>query len=495
MTGLLAVIVVRTYLEFLLEPLGSISFFQAFYMSLIDYVHVSLSWLSLFFFLAAALKLTLGLPYSQILRSCLVIFPIICIVPLIDAIFPSGVQIAYSADFSTFWHTYSKLFVPWQPMAQISPGVRVEVSFVLLMVGAYGWIMQCGFIRTCLAILAVYHIIFLFGYLPAIISAPSNNIFSQYVEQALLPIRSQTHLYALMYLPILSVLLLSVGWLNSRWRYSIWSSLRIERQSIYLGLLFLSFLLASRNALLGWELLNLYDLLRIIAAFLSISLLFFNATAINDLTDQVGDQISNPQRPLVTGIIKPAELAQMAQIALLGGLALALLVNEHFFFIALALAAFSHLYSAPPFRLKRFLGVAHAVLTLIAGSVILAGFAIIDGNQAFKNMDFAYFISLTALFFVAAHLKDIKDTNADPLVGVTTLAGLWGKHRVYRVMTTAIAMTALCCGFFLGLGWILPIAASLVFWVLSWYLSDSEKCLLLTQGLVLILVSGYLLRT
>lgn len=490
--ALLAVIVVRTWLELLLEPSAAISYFPEFYPSLVDYLHVIFSWLTLFVAVALWLSVSLKIDFGFVSRATLLAFPVICIVPLIDYVFPSGISISYSHTFDSFWHTWRALFNPLESIAQISPGVRVEVALVLLFIASYGLLMQRPLWRLLLAVFGVYQIIFLFGYLPAVYSQLMGVAFSELVDAAMLPVRSSTHLYALMYLPLAAILVvMALFCLKKQWRYSCWQLVRLERLSIYVGLLAFAILLAAINALAGAELINLYDLLRMLAACLSISVLFVFSTAVNDLADVTADRISNPQRPLVTGALTASAMTQLAVIALLFGLALALLVNEHFFFVAIALAAFSYLYSAPPFRLKRFLGLAHAALMLIAGSVVVAGYVVIEANLAFRKMDLPLLYSILLFFFVASHLKDIKDVSADRRVGVVTLAGLIGAESAYLVICVAVIFVLLLSSYWLGLGLLVGLSLATVFGVLAYWLRNAEYCLLLTQCVGFVLLASY----
>lgn len=490
--ALLAVIVVRTWLELLLEPSAAISYFPEFYLSLVDYLHVIYSWLTLFVAIALWISISLKIDFSFVCRATLLAFPVIFIVPLIDYVFPSGIDISYSHTFDSFWHTWFSLFNPSESIAKISAGVRVEVTLVLLLIASYGLIMQRPLWRVILAVFGVYQIIFLFGFLPAVYSKLMGVHFSELVAAAMLPVRSGTHLYALMYLPLAMLLCtLALFSLKPHWRYCCWQLIRLERLTIYLGLLLFAILLSAIRALAGAELLNVYDLLRMLAACLSISMLFVFSTAVNDLADIAGDRISNPQRPLVIAAATTNAMTQLAVIALFFGLTLALLVNEHFFFVAIALAAFSYLYSVPPFRLKRFLGLAHAVLTLIAGSVLIAGYVVIEANLAFQKMDLPLLYSLMLFFFVASHLKDIKDVSADSRVGVTTLAGLIGPNAAYRYICVAVILVSLLSSYWLGLGLLVGLSLAIGFGVLAYWLRNAEYCLLLTKGVGFVLLASY----
>lgn len=490
--ALLAVIVVRTWLELLLEPSASISYFPEFYLSLVDYLHVVFSWITLFIAIALWLCLSLKIDLGLVSRATLMAFPVIWVVPLIDFIFPSGISISYSHTFDSFGHTWLSLFNPNESIAKISPGVRVEIALVLLFIASYGLSMQRSLWRLLLAMFGVYHIIFLFGYLPAVYSQLLGVTFSELVDASMLPVRSGTHLYALMYLP-LGMLVTALAFLNikTRWRYCCWQLVRLERLTIYVGILLFAILLSATKALAGAELLNVYDVLRMLAACLSISLLFVFSTAINDLADIAGDRISNPKRPLITGAVTAPDMSQLAIIALLLGLAMALLVNEHFFFVAIALAAFSYLYSAAPFRLKRFLGLAHATLALIAGSVMVAGYTVIEANLAFQKMDLPLLYSLLLFFFVASHLKDIKDISADRYVGVTTLAGLVGAKSAYLLICVTAILVLLLSSYWLGLGLLVGVSLATCFGIVAYWLRNAEYCLLLTQGAGFVLFAGY----
>ena len=57
------VIIVRTFLEFIFEPSKSITLHNEFYLSLVDYIHVYISWLTLFLSILLVITFLSGKKY------------------------------------------------------------------------------------------------------------------------------------------------------------------------------------------------------------------------------------------------------------------------------------------------------------------------------------------------------------------------------------------------------------------------------------------------
>ena len=104
---------------------------------------------------------------------------------------------------------------------------------------------------------------------------------------------------------------------------------------------------------------------------------------------------------------------------------IALVVDPVAVYPMLAILALGWVYSAPPFRLRRFLALGHLVLAGIGMGSYLLGATLVHGNLAFRQCDRPLLGLIGALFFTGSQFKDLKDTAGDREAGVTTLATGW----------------------------------------------------------------------
>jgi 4-hydroxybenzoate polyprenyltransferase len=478
-----AIVAVRTCFEFLLEPSRSVTLFDSFFYSLVDYIHILLSWLSLFLSVVLWLKVIYKKDIFKIINLVLAGFCVIWIVPLIDFIFYSGIEISYRYDFSTFWHTFIHLFNPFVSLGHISTGVRIEVAVVLVFVSIYGRVIKQSFLQILGAVFGVYTIIFTYGYLPAIYAYILNIDFFTIVAHSVLIEKSLVHLTAYIYIVPLTVQAAVLLYLMPKnIQKSFLYIARFERMSIYLGIFLLAAFLALKNGLGGMEVLNFYDINKTLAAILSIACAFIYASVINDVSDEMPDKISNAKRVLVQQLLSKQSFIELGNIFLFLSIVFAVTVNRHFVFLIFGILALSYLYSKPPFYLKRFFLLSHLTLSLIALLVGLLGFCFVEANLAFQKAD-AVFLSATVIFyFIASHLKDIKDHKADKAYGIVTLATIMGKKKAFYLLQTTVAAVLFILGFFvMDIGLFFAVLLTVLFFVPSMKINDSEKSILLAQ--------------
>ena len=197
-----------------------------------------------------------------------------------------------------------------------------------------------------------------------------------------------------------------------------------SRLLFYLWLLLFGFLYTARLAQTLPMILVQPNLVKLVCAVGSISLLFVYSKIINDIHDLAIDRISNKGRPLVQGLIGTDEASGLAAILLVISGILAVAVKRDFFCLWLFIWGLSYVYSSPPFRLRRFWPVSHVVLALIGASVFMSG-ACIAGPEVFYTVRAGTDISMCILpaFFFLCHIKDLKDIEGDRAAGIWNLFG------------------------------------------------------------------------
>jgi 4-hydroxybenzoate polyprenyltransferase len=232
--------------------------------------------------------------------------------------------------------------------------------------------------------------------------------------------------FAYIYLWIFLALSVVIGcflFRENRERFRAAASFAFPSRSLhYLLLLAFGFLYAAQAGGVYGRLLNAADVSKLAMALVSIFLLFVHAKIANDRHDLAIDRISNPDRPLVSGILSGNDAGSLGALAWGAGFVAALMTAKIFICCWLALWAAAHLYSAPPFRLRRFYPAGHLTLAAIGTLVFLTGTMLALGDGAYNRIaEKAIFIYVFLAFFCLCHLKDFKDMEGDRAVGVCNI--------------------------------------------------------------------------
>ena len=442
----LAIVVVRYVLESMLEGHHVLALHTSLRLGLIDFLHVLVSWVVLYWLLALGLAAGSARPLAQTNRIALIGFPLIWLPPLWDVLTGNSGFIVYQHDFSEFATSFVGLFNPAVAVSYVTPGVRIEIACAVALAVLYVWTMHGGrwaWLRALVTGLWVYGVVFLLGFLPALWFTLLGDTASNLLGRSILGVNSTSAAFY-WYLPWMMVI--GPIWLRLS-SPSIWSallaSLRPSRVLIYLAITNLAFLSAAEIGLVGRDWLNPYDMAVVITMNLAVALAFVSMAILNDLHDLSIDRHTNPQRPLVRGIISSTDFVFIAWLC--GGLALwfAVLIHPLAMYPLALTIALAYLYSALPFRLRRFVGIAHLILAAIAAGVYLYGSALVLGNLAIQQLNHEQLLALMLLFFIGTHFKDIKDVAGDRMAGVSTLATLLGPVRAYWMIGSIVILSVL----------------------------------------------------
>jgi len=433
---LLFLIVIRNFFENIFEQIHLVAPMGSFYDNCVEYLHIVFSWISVFLSVVYILNIFDKDKISQTTKVVLSLFCIIIIVPVLDYfIFGSG-RILYETNFDNFWFKYIYLFdITKEKIPHITNGVRVEIAIVFIMSFIYIYLMTQKIYKAILAAFFVYSIIYFYGYLPAVVNAVSHSSYEKIVQDSILPIQSAINLNFYTYLPIFSMLgLLYYFKLDKKYRYMIVDSFRIDRLLIYIGIFLFAFFTSAKYALSTTEVFNLYDMLRLYSAILSLVFGFAFASVLNNIADFEIDKISNKDRALIRYDISQKLYSDFKNILLFLSLSFAIGVNESYFFIMIAIVALSYIYSIPPLRLRRLVIVSNLTLSIIAVLVFLLGVCVVEGNAAFIQVHFEYLIAIFIFYFTASHFKDFKDKQADKQYYVVTLATLFEQNKLEKIL-------------------------------------------------------------
>ncbi len=437
--GFSCVIIVRTILEGLLENTHCLSFSFDYYVTLVEYAHIYISWVCLFVAAGLLTALFMRIKLKRSLPIVLFLSPVVITVPLVDYLYNRGGVIKYGTDLASLPRNYVNLFNPWATIDMVTPGVRIEMCLVVLAAFCFALL---AFRKSVLLALsfasALYTTVFIFGYLPALLPV--------------LPKQPETGYFAL-YIPLFLILMALVAfrlWFeNRKWAKVAFHLLYPSRLLFYIYLIAFGMIFTAKSDVWLSPIASTGGMITFVLAVISICLLFIHAKIQNDFFDQSIDHISDPQRPVIFTTM-PEETARSFGWALLvPAFAFALAAGRYFIFLWFLIWALSALYSEPPFRLRRFYPLGHCVLSLLGCAVFLAG-AALSGSGFFSmarvsELACAVFFA----FFFLSHVKDFKDIRGDFQGGVMNVFNLTKFPRVIGLYAV--------CGFAATLIYILPL--------------------------------------
>lgn len=441
----LVVVWLRNSLEKLLEAKHIFVLELDLRDTFIDLLHVYASWFTLYLLFSIGLALFSGRFISKTNRIVLIAFPLIWLPPLLDVLLNTSGEIVYQYNFSQFYSSFFGLFNPNVKVSYVTPGVRIEIAIAVIISALYVILMRDDILwkRLLMGILAAlwsYCSIFIVGFLPALwftLFDTSQKTLSS------ISVLGDSNILApfIWYLPFLFFV---PFWIRSS-SPTLWSaflaSLRPSRLFIYLAICNLAFLSGTQIGFIDWDWINLYDIVKLVILNISLSLAFIAMVVLNDWYDIDIDVVSNSDRPLVVNSIARFDYLLLGILSAVFSLLLAITLNEVSIYPLLTIFALGILYSVPPFRLRRFIGIGHILLAVIAGFVYLYGSTLVLGNLAYQNMDHNSWLALMIMFFFGVHFKDIKDEFGDKAAGVVTIATLIGANRAYWLVGTLVVIS------------------------------------------------------
>ncbi|MEW6067838.1 MAG: UbiA family prenyltransferase [Nitrospirota bacterium] len=375
-------VIIRVFLEMLLEGSHSLKFSPDFYTNIIGYLHMYLFSLSLFFTVSIPAAVYLELKYSEALTLASLFSPLILIPPIFDFISTGGrgEHLFYIFDINTFFYNYLNCFNPLVEIKFISRGIRIEILTAFLATFYVSFfVFGKRLLRSLLLTVSIYTIIIIYGYLPALYSALGMDFYSLSGEAVSGISKSQKYLF--MYL--LPTILISsvIGCLlykeNRENLRTIVSFLFPSRLLFYVLLLVFGYLFISWQSNVYPQVLNSEDSLKLFSALFSITLLFFYAKILNDIHDMEIDRISNRERPLVKSTLTVESAVHLNNIFIPLSFVFAIASEESFIFYWLFILSTSYVYSAPPLRLRKYYPPGHLILSAIGVSIFLAGCSLI----------------------------------------------------------------------------------------------------------------------
>jgi 4-hydroxybenzoate polyprenyltransferase len=460
-----AIIAVRMLGENLLQDFSDKS--AAFFVDsiLAAWLFFAFSFLIVLIFLTFWLKIGIKKVANVLLWGFwLAVFP-----PIIDKLW-CGQNFCWSFyAFDSIFGLFKRFFTFFGNNAAIgiTYGVRVEVALAVVFVGIYAYINQKSVIRAILAGVFSYCILFILGSFPSWLTyfyfLPEKSLFSVqgtdiagiFLSPAVFFSISETDFVNalnvkmnLIYAFFLALTLIFFFWLFFRVHpvksddkvggaaepqfnragkfWPVVKNIRWVQIMIHIGLIFtgagLGAFYFQHNFQVGFFQFFAISNLALAAVFAWIASVF-----LNDEIDLDIDKMTNKGRPLATGVLAIDDYRQLFWIFFAMSLVLAITVGVKFFLIILIYQAIGWIYSAWPFRLKRFPGVASLLSALSLTLLFSGGFMLLADGQSITRLPREVLWLLAVAFAVSLPIKDLKDIEGDKADGVFTVPVLLGE--------------------------------------------------------------------
>ena len=235
---------------------------------------------------------------------------------------------------------------------------------------------------------------------------------------------------------------------------------------------------------------DLFSFVVMAVLLVSIWLAWKASVVVNDIYDLGIDKITNSNRPLPRGIFCEKEYIEFGIICFLLSLLGGLTVGFSFFVLLLVYQILAWFYSAEPFRLKRFLGVATLVSSLASLGVLFMGYILMSSDQTIADLSWRIILLLLIGYTISLPVKDFKDIAGDSKYGVKTLPVIFGEKNGRLILSVNIFIAYMLSVFLLNeLGLFF---FALIFAVLTYFALNSPRIKpRQIPGAVLVLVGVY----
>jgi 4-hydroxybenzoate polyprenyltransferase len=278
---------------------------------------------------------------------------------------------------------------------------------------------------------------------------------------------------ALLYTPLffLTVIFLAFK-INFKKSLILFKNIRFPQLFFNLGILFI-------GLGLGWIYypenfqINFFNLLTVLNLILVVFSSWFFSVFVNDFCDLEIDKISNQQRPLIKKEISIEENYKFAGFFLFFSFLSSILISPVIFLLTVFYNLLTWVYSAYPFRLRRFIGVSSLIIAFSSLIFLIIGFLVFSGEQTLSVFPWNIYWFLFVAYFLITPLKDLKDVKGDGKNRITTLPVLIGKKN------TRLVISVFLLSLYLSSVWLIKeqklFLFSLIIGVTSFYTINNQK--------------------
>ena len=216
--------------------------------------------------------------------------------------------------------------------------------------------------------------------------------------------------------------------------------------------------------------LNVFSIAAFVVLLASIILAWEASVIANDIFDCRIDDITNIDRPLQKNIFSTKEYYHLGVMLFLFSLLGGFLVGPRFMALLFIYQFIAWIYSAAPFRLKRFPGIATFLSAVASLTILFLGFMLFSGDNNLQGLSWRIIILLLLALTLSLPIKDFKDIAGDKADGVWTIPVLFGEEKGRLIVASGIFISFVSSTFFLNefkLFWWSLLAGCGAFWVLT----------------------------
>ena len=429
------------------------------------------------FFLAEFLALTLALHFitrEDIVRVSKIVtfaFGMIWVAPLVDLAISGGKGMVMSYLFvqpSSLVNAFLTLG-GWSAFGGTTFGIKTEMIIAMALCAGYAYIKTQKITRAAVAAFTAYAIIFIFlatpvwlasigkifdagqqSYNPQIFaitifdaSRAGINTIAQGMSHSFFA-GIEISFDAAMGMVFFLIDIVLVLWWAIRKRdgvvRAVVRNLRLERMAHYILMVIAGAALATFRLHADF---TKFDGIAFVVLLITFAAAWCFAVCVNDMTDVAIDEVSNRERPLISGALSKEEMKDIAGFFLVAALIGGYLSGYWIFFCVCVFLAVFYIHAAPPLRLKRIPFLASFLIALASLASVLAGFYFVDTSQLFSDFPTNIMAVILISFTLGLNFKDMKDIAGDRAGGITTVPVLFGEE--YGAIATGIIFA---CAFF-----------------------------------------------
>jgi 4-hydroxybenzoate polyprenyltransferase len=402
--------------------------------------------------------------------------PIIWLAPIIDLL-RGGADLRFIqfSSFSGFLNSLLNYFyIP--PEGGVTVGILVETTIILLLLSAYIYIKTKSVIKSTIAFVVSYVFGKTLGSLTSLL-----NLFSSVFFPGTQKITVNTTHFSRVYLPevkvslvlflLLIILLIIYFFLYSRKK--LFHFIRYISLTRIIHYLFIFNSGVMLSVVINKAPISFFEYLMIFSANIVVVFGWIFLKGLNDYNDKKEDSVSNRENPFLGKLFSEKELIVIFTIIGLLLILGAAMINYEFFFIVLAILSIGFIYSFPPFRIKRLIFISHLSIAACVGLAYLLGLFLVKRYTSFAGIELNIFINLMILFFLASHLKDIKDFEGDKKAKILTFPTIFGLNLSKKVISALVFFSIILSLFLFRLSSLFPIG--ICFGLLEIYLINKQE--------------------
>jgi 4-hydroxybenzoate polyprenyltransferase len=420
--------------------------------------------------------------------------PIILLPPMIDLL-TAGVGGRYiSYLFVSGQELLIRFFTFWGGHINngITLGIQIEIFLGMIFCFTFVYCSKKNIWRAVGAGIAFYVVIFIFVSIPSILAliGPEGNNTSNTVVQQIFSSRvvlnnlhpsfgaSELALFDLGFNKIMTGIFTIIAtlvtaaffFLSTKEKFiAVIKNSRPERIFFFFLLFILGTALANKTVWFA----NWIDIMNYFLMFGAFKFAWIFSVCQNDIHDERIDSISNPNRPLISGVLSRENLMLVSKISLFFSFLYAYSANRYALFFVTIYTLVYFLYSNPPFRLKRFVIINSFLVGLACLSVIMAGFFAISADKSILAFPPTLVLALIIIFTVVTNIRDIKDIDGDRADGIKTLPVLLGLKKSKMLIAGTICFFFLLIPNYFNIKYLF--IPSLIASILSWYFITQEN--------------------